>query len=247
MRQTTFTFYFFSIGVLYIILEHYRLFFPSLFLKALIIPSLMFYYYTRAINHFNTFHRLILLGLLLSWFGDIFVHFSNEGYELYFDKETYFLMGLSSFLVANAIYGMAFSLRKGKNSILNKRIYQLVLIVGYGAVILWLLYNKLITESFNYRVPVIVYTIVILGMLATALNRFGKVNGVSYMLVVLGSLLFVVCVSLLAINKFYEKFDFARFFIMVSYISAQYMIAIGCLRRDFDLSKKKAVFLSAKN
>lgn len=244
MRQTTFTFYFLSISIIYIILEHFHFFFPSLFLKALIVPSLMFYYYTRANNHFNTFHRLILLGLLLSWFGDIFIHFSNERYELYFDSETYFLMGLSSFLIANAVYGVAFSLRKGKNSILNKRSYQLVLILGYGVLILWLLYNKLLTESFNYRVPVFAYTIVILGMLAAALNRFGKVNGVSYMLVVLGSLLFVICVSVIAINKFYEKFDFALIFITISYISAQYLITIGCLRRDFDLSKQKAVLLT---
>ncbi len=216
MRQTTFTFYFLSIVIIYIILEHFHLFFPSLFLKALIVPSLMFYYYTRAYNHFNTFHRLILLGLLLSWFGDIFIHFSNERYELYFDSETYFLMGLSSFLIANAVYGVAFSLRKGKNSILNKRSYQLVLILGYGVLIL----------------------------LAAALNRFGKVNGVSYMLVVLGSLLFVICVSVIAINKFYEKFDFALIFITISYISAQYLITIGCLRRDFDLSKQKAVLLT---
>lgn len=244
MKQTTFTVYFFGIAILYIILEYFHLFFPSFFLKALIVPSLMFYYYTRANHNFSTFHRLILLALLLSWLGDIFLYFSNEMYDFYFDKETYFVLGLSSFLIANAVYGIAFSLRKGKNYILNKRFYQLVLITGYGAVLLWLLYNQLLTESVNYRVPVIAYTIVVLGMLAASLNRFGKVNGVSYMLVFLGSLLFVICASLLAINRFYEKFDFARIFIMIFYVSAQYMIAIGCLRRDFDLSKKKAVLLA---
>jgi uncharacterized membrane protein YhhN len=110
------------------------------------------------------------------------------------------------------------------------------LLVIFGSGMIWFLYNRLVTDSGNYRVPVIVYTIVILGMLGAALNRYGKVNGVSYMLVSLGAFLFVLSDSMLAINLFYENFDFARILIMGSYVIAQYFIAIGSLRRDFDLN-----------
>jgi uncharacterized membrane protein YhhN len=202
----------------------------------MIIPALMIYYHSKAKNAYTIFHRLIMVGLLFSWFGDILLHFSNEHVEVYFNAENYFLMGLSAFLLTQFFYAVAFSLRKGKNTIFNRRIYQLVLLVLYGAGMIWFLYNKLITDAGNYRVPVIVYTLVILVMLGAALNRYGKVNGVSYMLVALGAFLFVLSDSMLAINRFYENFDFARIFIMGSYVMAQYFIAIGCLRRDFDLN-----------
>ncbi len=243
MKQTTFTFYYFTLGILFIILQDFRFFYPPLLIKALIVPSLMLYYYSRSKISLTVFHRFILLGLMLSWFGDVLIHFSVSEKDFYFSSGTWLLMGLSSFLLANAVYGISFSLRKGKNSILNKRLYQLILVTAYGILIIWLLYNKLIKDNTNYRVPVIAYTIVVLGMLAAALNRFGKVNGVSYMLVVLGSLFFVISVSLIAFNQFYGKFEFARILITLSYLIAQYLIAIGCLRRDFDLSERKPAIL----
>jgi uncharacterized membrane protein YhhN len=85
----------------------------------------------------------------------------------------------------------------------------------------------------DFRIPVIVYAVVILSMLAAALNRYGKVNGLSFMLVSLGALLFVASDSMIAINKFYEKFDFARILIMATYLLGQYLIATGSLRQDF--------------
>jgi uncharacterized membrane protein YhhN len=69
-------------------------------------------------------------------------------------------------------------------------------------------------------------------MLAAALNRYGKVNGLSYILVVIGAILFVASDSMIAINRFIEKFDFARVLTMACYITAQYLIVVGSIRQD---------------
>jgi len=75
-------------------------------------------------------------------------------------------------------------------------------------------------------------------MLLSALNRYGKVNGLSYILVVIGAMLFVISDSLIAVNKFHMKINFAGVMIMITYVTAQYLIVLGCIRQNI---------LSAKN
>ncbi|HYW96485.1 MAG TPA: lysoplasmalogenase [Bacteroidales bacterium] len=230
MKQSTFSLYYFSIGILFIVLEHLHSFLPALIVKALIIPALMLYFYSRAKTSLTTFHRLILLGLFFSWLGDILLQFSNAGFELCLDVQAWFMLGLAAYFITQVTFSVAFSLQKGRNTIIGRRIYQVFIVAGYGFLLLWFLYNHL----GDMKIPVIVYAAAILTMLTTALNRYGKVNGVSYMLVTIGALLFVFSDSMIAVNRFYEKIDFARIFIMATYVTAQYLIAIGCLRQDFD-------------
>lgn len=235
MKQSTFTLNFFILGILFIILAQFDSFFPALIVKAMIIPALMLYYHSRVKKSYSTFHRLVMTGLFFSWLGDVLLQFSNKRVELYFSAETYFLFGLAAFLLTQVFYSLAFIQPKGLNTVFNKRIYQLLLVLAYGGLLIWFLYNKIDQE---YKLPVILYAIVIHVMLITALNRYGKVNGVSFMLVGIGAMLFVLSDSMIAVNRFYHSFDFARIFIMVSYVIAQYLIVIGCLRQD--LSEEKA-------
>ncbi len=229
MKQSTFSLYYFSIGVIFIILVQLHLFLPAVIVKALIIPSLMLYYFSRAKKSISIVHILILTGLFFSWQGDILLQFSNEGPERYLDSDSWFLLGIIAYFLTQVLYVIVFLRQRGRNTILGKRIYQLFLVTAYGFLVLWLVYNQL----GDFRIPVIIYAAAILTMLASALNRYGKVNGLSYMLVASGALLFVLSDSLIAINHFYEKINFARIFIMVTYVTAQYLIAIGCLRQEF--------------
>ena len=77
------------------------------------------------------------------------------------------------------------------------------------------------------RLPVILYTIVILAMLAGAINRIEKVKKVSYSLVLAGAILFVISDSVIAYNKFVHQFDTSGIVIMSTYVSAQYLIVAG--------------------
>jgi len=82
------------------------------------------------------------------------------------------------------------------------------------------------------KVPVILYMVIILLMLLSALNRYGKVNGLSYILVVIGAMLFVISDSLIAITKFHMNINFGGIVIMITYVAGQYLIALGCLRQN---------------
>ncbi len=228
MKNPVFTVYYFAIGLLVLVLDAYKLFYPTLILKATIIPALMIYYHYKVKKRYCFLHILILSGLFFAWLGDIFFYVSGNRSCIEVNKTVFFLIAISFFSLTQISYIIAFFLPKGRNPVLNRRIYLLFLVIAYGALIIWLLYRGL----GDMRVPVIIYTFLILTMFLAALNRHGKVNGVSFMLVSLGALFFVISDSMLAINKFYQKIDFARILIMSSYVIAQYLIATGCIKQD---------------
>ena len=98
----------------------------------------------------------------------------------------------------------------------------------YGCIMFYFLYPGLE----GMKAPVIAYTIVILTMLISALNRYGKVNKPSYILVAAGAAIFVISDSLIAVNKFYTDINYAGILVMVTYAAAQYLIVTGCIRQN---------------
>ncbi len=228
MKNPGFTVYYFALGIVFFILEHYKLFYPAMIVRAMIIPVLMVYYHFQVKERYYLLHALVLSGLFFSGLGDFLVYLSDNKIGLSLDKEMFFLTGLGFFLLTQLLYIIAFSLPRGRNPIFNRRIYLLFLVIGYGVLMIWLLYRGL----GDIRIPVIIYAAVILLMLLAAFNRHGKVNGVSYMLVVFGASFFVLSDSMVAVNRFYQKFDFARILTMSTYLIAQYLIAMGCIKQD---------------
>jgi uncharacterized membrane protein YhhN len=217
---------YFATGIVFMTLETAGALYPAIVVKSFIIPVLIWLYLRFIRGEGNRFHRLVILALLFSWIGDVtlqLTHFNEE----------FFLVGLGSFLAAQLLYMIAFFSTVG-SSILAKRIYLTIPVVVYGGFILWLLWGGL----GDMKVPVALYTVVILTMLLAAVNRKEKVNPQSYQLVLLGAILFVLSDSMIAINKFKQPFELARVAIMTSYITAQFLIAIGCLRQ-FNLTLKK--------
>lgn len=210
---------YFGIGIVFICLETVGAVYPAILVKAGIIPVLIWLYHRFVRGRTNAFHRIIIGALVFSWIGDLTLQLTGFA-------ENFFLVGLGSFLIAQVLYLIAFFTTRGEN-ILARKIHLLVPVVLYGAGILWLLWDGLV----DMKVPVTAYTVVILTMLSAAINRKYKVNRQSYALVLLGTILFVGSDSMIAINKFGQPFELARVAIMTSYITAQYLIAIGCLRQ----------------
>lgn len=228
MKNSIFTIYYFAIGLLVLILDINKLFFPALIIKATIIPALMIYYHYNVKKRYNILHVLILSGLFFSWLGDISFNLSGNKINIEINKNISFFVAIILFSLTQLSYIIAFLLPKGRHPVLNRRIYLLFLVTAYGALMMWLLYHQLGLM----RVPVIIYSTLLLLMLLAALNRHGKVNGVSFMLVSIGALLFVLSDSMLAVNKFYQKIDFAKILVMLTYVVAQYLIAIGCIKQN---------------
>ena len=137
------------------------------------------------------------------------------------------MVGLSAFLIAQVLYLIAFFSTPGQNILFFRRVWLILPVIAYGMGLIWILFDGL----GDMKVPVIVYAVVILTMLTGAINRQEKVSRQSYLLVLSGALLFVLSDSLIAINKFAYEFVLARVAIMITYVTAQYLIAVGCLKQ----------------
>jgi uncharacterized membrane protein YhhN len=137
-----------------------------------------------------------------------------------------FMTGLVCFLITHVLYVVVFCLTPGRNYAFRRFFRFILPVILYGVVLLGYIYHDL----GNMRVPVIIYTIVLLSMLATAINRFGKVGSESYFLVLIGAVLFVLSDSMLAINKFSHPFQGSSALIMSTYIAGQFLIVIGYIK-----------------
>jgi uncharacterized membrane protein YhhN len=71
----------------------------------------------------------------------------------------------------------------------------------------------------------------LLGMSAMALNRFKTVPSKSFYFVFIGSVLFVISDSIIAIDKFLVSVPNDRLLIMATYIAAQFLIMKGLLKQ----------------
>ena len=78
-----------------------------------------------------------------------------------------------------------------------------------------------------YKTPVIVYIILIVSMLTTARERFGKCNPASFWQVFIGACLFFVSNGVIALDKFYQPIPDAGIIVMGTYAIAQLMIVMG--------------------
>jgi uncharacterized membrane protein YhhN len=217
---------YFVTGIVFMSLETLGAYWPGLAVKAFIIPVLIWMYLRFVRGEWNRFHVLILIALVFSWIGDITLQLAAL-------REDFFLLGLASFLVTQLLYTIAF-FSTGGPGLVARRPYLILPVAAYGVGILWLLWEGL----GDMTVPVTVYTVVILTMLVAAINRREKVNAQSYRLVLAGAILFILSDSMIAINKFDQPFELARVAIMSSYVTAQFLIAVGCVRQ-FNLILKK--------
>jgi len=220
------TILYFATGIAFIALETIGIEWISIAVKSLIIPLLIWLYLRFVRGHWNRFHSMIIIALIFSWIGDITLQLTQF-------QESFFLVGLGSFLITQLIYMVAFFITPGKNTLFFRKIYLLIPVALYGWGILWLLSAGL----GDMKLPVTVYTVVILSMLLAAVNREKKVNRQSFLLVLAGAILFVLSDSMIAINKFSQPFELARIAILSSYFTAQYLIALGCARQ-FNLTLK---------
>lgn len=214
MKSKNFTIVFFVvIAIVELISEIYNLKDVIMVVKPLLMPSLAAHLFFT-VQKKNKLAFFVIIALIFSWFGDVFLMFQEVNPQ-------YFVFGLVSFLLAHVSYIYIF--RKSSSGFEPRIItystgFTLLL---FGVLIILLLWPGL----GDMQIPVLVYTIVIICMGQVALFR--KAEGAS--IVLIGAMLFIASDSMIAINKFYEPIVAARFWIMITYILAQYMITIGMI------------------
>jgi uncharacterized membrane protein YhhN len=138
------------------------------------------------------------------------------------------MLGLVAFLLAHVAYMLAYRLSVQSStqpSVFRQKPWLLLPFLLYGAV----LYGWLFPHLGDLQLPVLLYTLVLLGMGVFALNRYQRTPPLSFRLVLMGALLFIVSDSALAVDKFVSPFQWAGVVVMATYSLAQYLIVLGML------------------
>lgn len=188
------------------------------FSKPLVILSLGIYFFqfSRSVSS-TLLARTILFALVFSWIGDILLLW-----------EEFFLFGLGAFLIAQICYIIGFKVaQKAPESLFNHNFVKTFLInlpIYITAAYLYYLINP---NLGGYKLPVIVYTIVIVSMVTIARERFGKSNPASFWQVFIGACLFFTSDGLIALNRFYASFPEADVLVMGTYAIGQLLIVMG--------------------
>jgi len=212
--------FYFLTGIFYILLPVLPVSFPPLAVKALIIPILIVLFKVVIKRENFLSHWLMFAALFFSWAGDVSLGITRH-------QDSMFILGLVCFLLTHVLYVIVFFGTAGKNLPPKKFLYSVIPVLLYGVILLYILFDDL----GELKIPVIIYTTVILAMVAAAISRIEKVNRTSFYLVLVGAVLFLSSDSMLAIDKFSNPFPFASPLIMFTYIAGQYLIVIGYMTR----------------
>lgn len=185
--------------------------------KPLILLVLICYYFTSATYR----SPAVIAALCFCWLGDVMLMIHDE---------LFFILGLLAFLAGHVFYIVAYRQFRStdvKVMLLPTQKIRFSLpfvLAGTGLVVV--LYPKLGT----LQLPVLIYATVIIVMVMNALFRYGYTSSASFAMVFIGAILFQLSDSLLAINKFHSSFTLSGFWVMLSYIAAQFMITEGIIR-----------------
>ncbi len=196
---------------------------PALHLvtKPALLLLLLGYYYFTVREQNNTPSFMVILALIFSWGGDVLL--MKQG-------ELFFMLGLISFLIAHVFYIFVFRQFRNDDETSSlqglQRIRFAFPIILYGSGLVVVLYSTL----GDMTVPVLIYAAVLTLMVLNALFRFGRTSSASFAYAFGGAILFMISDSLLAVNKFLDPITLSGFWIMLTYIAAQFFIVTGLLK-----------------
>jgi len=148
-------------------------------------------------------------ALLFAFWGDVLLLFPDQ----------FFVFGLASFLLAHVLLITVSSRFLQQVSKLRILVHSLPFVVIL-AVLLYLIYPNLE----ELLIPVIIYGIVISVFGVVAFLVYTNDKSIANSWLFLGSLIFILSDSILAINKFSQSSEFFGIAIMFTYIIAQYLI-----------------------
>lgn len=194
--------------------------------KPLLVTSLAIFFFINTHSNRNRFSQLIFFGLCFSIIGDTILMFSENQAQ----SKHFFTWGLLSFLVTHVCYLLAFvHIQSFKNGWLRNNLW--VIFCGLG-----LLFGNIIFlwEDLpdGLKVPVIVYSTVIVMMAVSCINLKGTIPAIVFRGLLIGVLLFVLSDNIIALNKFkagtITLFQ-PRLLIMTTYLLSQFLITTNSL------------------
>lgn len=185
------------------------------FFKALLMPVLLIFY----LSSFRNFTFFILLALILSWLGDLFLIKTNKRNMIF---------GIISFSITHILY-IATIIKFIDFKNINY-IFLSILIVFYFGIAIFLSFflieyaHKLLRQYTNiiFLYSLLLSTLAITSVLAGLNSKF-----LTGFYLILGSNLFMVSDSVLSYNLFVKRDKFTDILIMFTYAIAQLLIILG--------------------
>jgi uncharacterized membrane protein YhhN len=154
------------------------------------------------------YRSLIVVGLLLSTLGDVFLMLPFDG----------FVFGLGSFLLAHIAYLIALRKRGGW-----WRVRWPLLAYAVVASLVFMRLSPGLPDEL--KLPVIVYVIALTGMAAQAASVWREHPGRATCVAAVGGAFFVVSDALLAMDRFSAPIPMASVWVLATYWIAQWCIA----------------------
>ena len=154
------------------------------------------------------YKSLIVIGLIFSMFGDIFLMF----------RAKYFIYGLIAFLISHFWYIGAFT-HNG---------FPKLSVLWVGFIILGIIIYFIISKNMTkMKIPVLIYTFTIAMMAWTSTELYISTENIRFFYSAFGAVLFIVSDGVLAFNKFRRSIKNERIIVLSTYFTAQWLIAIS--------------------
>lgn len=185
--------------------------------KPFLMPLLAYYFSKSCIK--TPLNKFIYAALFFSWLGDCFLIYAPL-------NGLFFMLGLGSFLIAQMVYviiNINF-VEEGESRLVFK--WPALLFIVYGMAF----FSWIIDDLGLLTLPVAIYCAVITLMGVTAVGRLGRAAKTDALLVIAGAALFILSDSVIAFNKFVSPIELSGPIVMLTYISAQFLLVEGYRR-----------------
>ncbi len=195
--------------------------------KPLIVLSLICYYHYSTLKNSLPF----VSALFFCWAGDVLLMFQSEG-------EVFLMLGLLCFLIGHGFFILSYIKARWDKTdealmgTQKARFAFPIILAGSGLIV------TLYPYLGDLKIPVMIYGLVITLMVLNASFRYGRTSVKSYWLVFAGAFFFMTSDTLLALHKFKEPFPHAEFYIMATYIAAQFLLVEGVIIHPIIKNKK---------
>ncbi|MBX7181459.1 MAG: lysoplasmalogenase [Bacteroidia bacterium] len=221
MDKSNFTKYFLGLFLLELGLEFFHIQWAIFLVKPAVTGFIIYYFYTQSKKNVSVFSKSILIGLIASLGGDIFLMFPRY-------NPNFFLVGLVSFLIAHLFYIRGYFQNIKQSGHSNS--FSVKVMVSNPIVLMSLaMYSLMKNDLGEMKIPVLFYMTAITCMGVMAGLRINHTSSSSWKKVLGGAILFLLSDSIIALNKFVHPFEYSNLAIMSTYYVAQFFIATGCL------------------
>ena len=158
---------------------------------------------------YSHYFWFIMGGLIFCLAGDVLLMLPSDR----------FIAGLISFLAGHIFYILAFTSGNG---------FTFSLVIMFPFVLLGtLIYGILVGKLNKMKLPVLIYTAVIVIMAWQSWERWNVMGSAATLSAAIGSALFFISDGLLAITRFIKEYPYAHVFILSTYYAAQCLIALS--------------------